>query len=314
MSEKRELVLKAFRGESVDRVPVGFWHHFTTEDEWLHGFENPEIIDKNKAGHKKFIEEVKPDFVKLMSDGFFAYPQPAFKDFKSISDLQTIEPLGANHPWISAQVELVKSLIADFPEDIVAIYNIFAPVTYLKWLVGKVSGGDDLIAEDIASLSQRVIEEAGTDGIYLSVQSIQDERVSAEIYKEIIAPSELKVLEAANGAKGHNILHICGYEGARNNIELFKDYPAQVVNWAVGPEGISLAKGLNIFRGRTVLGGFENGKDGLLYTGTKKAIQEKVREIIADTGTHGLIIGADCTIPSDINHERIEWVREAAIL
>ena len=47
MSEKRELVLKAFRGESVDRVPVGFWHHFTTEDEWLHGFENPEIIDKN---------------------------------------------------------------------------------------------------------------------------------------------------------------------------------------------------------------------------------------------------------------------------
>ena len=58
----------------------------------------------------------------------------------------------------------------------------------------------------------------------------------------------------------------------------------------------------------------QHGKDGLLYTGTKKAIQEKVREIIADTGTHGLIIGADCTIPSDINHERIEWVREAAIL
>ena len=364
MPEKRELVLKALRGESVDRVPVGFWHHFTTEDEWLHGFENPEIIDKNKAGHKKFIEEVKPDFVKLMSDGFFAYPQPAFKDFKSISDLQTIEPLGANHPWISAQVELepafkdfksisdlqtieplganhpwisaqvelVKSLIADFPEDIVAIYNIFAPVTYFKWLVGKVSGGDDTIAdyieenrealkhvldvigEDIASLSQRVIKEAGADGIYLSVQSIQDNRVSAETYKEIIAPSELKVLDAANEAKGHNILHICGYEGARNNIELFKDYPAQVVNWAVGPEGISLAKGRNIFGGRTVLGGFENGKDGLLYTGTKKAIQEKVREIIADTGTHGLIIGADCTIPSDINHERIEWVREAAIL
>ena len=314
MSEKRELVLKAFRGESVDRVPVGFWHHFTTEDEWLHGFENPEIIDKNKAGHKKFIEEVKPDFVKLMSDGFFAYPQPAFKDFKSISDLQTIEPLGANHPWISAQVELVKSLIADFPEDIVAIYNIFAPVTYLKWLVGKVSGGDDLIAdyivenrkalkhvldvigEDIASLSQRVIEEAGADGIYLSVQSIQENRVSAETYKEIISPSELKVLDAANEVKGHNILHICGYEGARNNIELFKDYPAQVVNWAVGPEGISLAKGRNIFRGRTVLGGFENGKDGLLYTGTKKAIQEnkdaRVIKEIAIKNKSNLLLGA----------------------
>ena len=89
---------------------------------------------------------------------------------------------------------------------------------------------------------------------------------------------------------------------------------AQVVNWAVVSEGISLAEGRNIFGGRTVLGGFENGKDGLLYNGSKEVIQEKVKEIIADTGTHGLIIGADCTIPSDISLERIAWVREAAIL
>ena len=47
MSEKKEWVLKAFRGEKVDRVPVGFWHHFTSEDEWLHGFSNPAIIEKN---------------------------------------------------------------------------------------------------------------------------------------------------------------------------------------------------------------------------------------------------------------------------
>ena len=33
MSAKRELVLKAFKGEAVDRVPVGFWHHFTTEED-----------------------------------------------------------------------------------------------------------------------------------------------------------------------------------------------------------------------------------------------------------------------------------------
>lgn len=46
MSSKRELVLKAFKGEAVDRVPVGFWHHFTTEEEWLKGLSNPEIIEK----------------------------------------------------------------------------------------------------------------------------------------------------------------------------------------------------------------------------------------------------------------------------
>ena len=46
MSSKRELVLKAFKGEAVDRVPVGFWHHFTTEEEWLKGFSIRKLLKK----------------------------------------------------------------------------------------------------------------------------------------------------------------------------------------------------------------------------------------------------------------------------
>ena len=254
------------------------------------------------------------------------------KKIQSIKDLADIEPLGADHPWISEQVELVQKIRAGFTEDLVAIYNIFAPVTYFKWLVGKVAGGDDIIADflaedaevtkrvldviaqDIAALTERIIKEAGADGIYLSVQSIQDARVSAEDYKAFIAPSELAVLEAANAAGGVNILHICGYEGARNDVHLFTDYPAQVINWAVGPEGISLAEGRKLFGGRTVLGGFENGKTGLLYTGSQEAIQNETKRLIAEAGKDALIIGADCTIPSDIDPERIEWIRQAASL
>ena len=332
MTSKRELVLKAFRGEPVDRVPVGFWHHFTNEDEWLVGFGNQAIIEKNLAGHQAFLAEVEPDFIKLMSDGYFAYPNERLKKVQSIKDLADIEPLGADHPWISEQVELVQKIRAGFTEDLVAIYNIFAPVTYFKWLIGKVAGGDDIIADflvedavltkrvldviaqDIAALTERIIKEAGADGIYLSVQSIQDARVSAEDYKAFIAPSELAVLEAANAAGGVNILHICGYEGARNDVHLFTDYPAQVINWAVGPEGISLAEGRKLFGGRTVLGGFENGKDGLLYTGSQAAIQDETKRLIAEAGKEALIIGADCTIPSDIKAERIQWVRQAASL
>ena len=332
MTSKRELVLKAFRGEPVDRVPVGFWHHFTNEDEWLVGFGNQAIIEKNLAGHQAFLAEVEPDFIKLMSDGYFAYPNERLKKVQSIKELVDIEPLGADHPWISEQVELVQKIKASFTEDLVAIYNIFAPVTYFKWLVGKVAGGDDIIADflaedaaltkrvldviaqDIAVLTERIIKEAGADGIYLSVQSIQDARVSAEDYKTFIAPSELSVLEAANAAGGVNILHICGYEGARNDVHLFTDYPAQVINWAVGPEGISLAEGRKLFGGRTVLGGFENGKDGLLYTGSQVAIKDETKRLIAEAGKEALIIGADCTIPSDIKAERIQWVRQAARL
>ena len=121
MSEKREWVLKAFKGEKVDRVPVGFWHHFTSEDEWLHGFSNTAIIEKNIEGHKRLIREVQPDFIKLMSDGYFAYPNPVIAKGKSLQELATLQPLGPDHAWIKEQVDLVKKIKHEFTEDIGAI-------------------------------------------------------------------------------------------------------------------------------------------------------------------------------------------------
>ena len=58
---KKEWVLKAFKGERVDKVPVGFWYHFLAEEEFGQGLDNPELFKKNLQGHQKFIKEVDPD-------------------------------------------------------------------------------------------------------------------------------------------------------------------------------------------------------------------------------------------------------------
>ncbi|EJN93791.1 uroporphyrinogen decarboxylase family protein [Streptococcus ratti] len=332
-NSKKEWVLRAFRGEEVNKVPVGFWYHFLPEEELGQGLDNPELFKKNLQGHQQFIKEVEPDFIKLMSDGFFTYPNELIhKGLTSVQELANISSIGEDHPWFDQQVELVKAIKKSFTEDIVAIYNIFAPVTYLKWqLSGQVAHGDDIIAQflqedaqtlkkvlnviagDIAILTKKVIAEAGIEGIYLSVQSIQDSRVNSEDYSNYIAPSDLAIIEAAHQVRGLTVLHICGYEGASNDIKLFKDYPAQVFNWAVGPEGISLAQGRKLFNGKTVLGGFVNTENGILYKGSKEEIQEEVKKLLQESGPLATVIGADCTIPSDIATERIAWVKEAVI-
>lgn len=222
MTTKRELVLKAFKGEKVERVPVGFWYHFAEEDELLNGFQNPDIFAKNVEGHRRFVEEVQPDFVKIMSDGFFSYPNPLITDqVRSIKDLAAIESIGDEHPWFDQQVALVKEVRATFTEDIVAVYNIFAPLTHLKWQISnKVAFGDELvanflkedpqtfrhvlkvIAKDLATLVKKIITEAGADGIYYSAQTIQVPGFSSQDYKEYISESDLIVLEAANRAHG----------------------------------------------------------------------------------------------------------------
>ena len=75
--------------------------------------------------------------------------------------------------------------------------------------------------------------------------------------------------------------------------------------------GFVILLAISLTKGRTVLGVFENGKDGLLYRGSKEEIQAETKRLIEETGKDGLILGADCTIPSDIAVERIQWVREA---
>ena len=59
------------------------------------------------------------------------------------------------------------------------------------------------------------------------------------------------------------------------------------------------------------MGGFDNRKEGLLYSGTREAIEKEVDRLLTETGSTGVVFGADCTVPSDIDHERLIWVREA---
>ena len=327
MSEKRELVFKAFNNEKTDRVPVGFWFHYTP-NELLSAYEHPEYRDLNINGHKNFVKSFKPDFVKLMSDGYFFEPETAkiIKNAKKAADLRKLQPIAPNDKWIKDQVSLVKKLTTSFGKEVATFYNIFAPATAFKWA----AGGDkklaalikedkdaviyalSVIAQNTSILAREVIKSGKADGIYLSVQTIQDLSVGPDLYSEVIAPTELAVLSSANAAGGTNILHICGYEGVKNNLSLFKNYPAKVINFASVVEGVSLKKGKALFGGKAVIGGFENTKKGLLYKGTKKEIQAETKRLLKEAGKTGIILGADCTVPRDINFERFEWVREAA--
>lgn len=320
---KKELVLRAFRQEKVERIPVGFWFHFLIDP----GAAEPteKNIKRNVDGHRNFIESFQPDFVKLMSDGYFYYPNEAIQNTKQADDLRKIRSISDSNPWYQGQVNLIQQQTYQFVEEIAAFYNIFAPVTYFKW---QLPGGEkqlaellndapelvadtlDVIAEDIVKLVKKILTETAIDGIYLSVQNIQDSRVTNEIYERFIRPSDLKVLEAANAA-GVNILHICGYEGAKNDLSLYRDYQAAAINWAVGSENVSLAEGQKLFN-KTVIGGFDNTENGLLYRGTSEEIKSATHDILNEAGTIGVILGADCTVPSDISIKNLEVVRQAA--
>lgn len=320
---KRELVFDAFDNKVTERVPVGFWFHYVPDKL---NVDAPEVLEGNLSGHSRFFKEFEPDFIKIMSDGYFLYPNDTIYEVSEVNDLRKIQPVNPVE-WIDKQVSLVRNLQKTFDGKIASFYNVFAPATYLKWQLalngiafGKlldespeiVRDALNKIALDVAKLAKAVISEGGADGIYLSLQNIQDSGITKEQYLKFIAPSELIVLEAANSVSDYNILHICGYEGATNDLTVYENYPAKVVNYASVVEGVPLSEGKKIFGGRAIIGGFDNTENGVLYRGTKEEIERETVRILDDAGTVGIILGADCTVPSDISFEHLNWVREAA--
>jgi uroporphyrinogen decarboxylase len=319
----KERLFNVFNNRPADRVPVGFWFHFLPNEVMDDALDKPELAQKNIDGHKAFIDAFHPDFVKIMSDGYFHYPIGKREDFQSPAELKKIQVCDKNHPWVKAQAELVKAVVS-LQEDTAYFYNIFSPLGSLLHFLGDeifyrflaqepeaVCRALNDISLGLLVLAEQAIRTGGADGIYFSVSNPDREKLTDEHYVKYIAPSEKLFLSKVEKISENNILHICGYGGKRNNLELYRDYPAKSVNWAVNVEKISLVEGKKLFGGRAVIGGFANTPGSLIHKGSQEEISAFARGLVEETGSIGLAIGAECTVPSDTPLEHFEWVRQA---
>ena len=333
MSLSRETVLKALHNETVDQVPASFWRHFA-DNEFTNAATTPSVLTTNLNGHRDYYQAVDVDFAKTMLDGYFPYPFHGVNDPKNITDLHNLRPIANDDPWLTGQVALAekqKQIAGSRPTFV----TMFSPLFLLKWaliehyqepLLLADKRFADMYEEDpqlvlhvlkVISDDQKKVAKAlmttSIDGIYYSTQEIQDERTSTpKFFEEVMEPTDIDVQNAINAVSPLNILHICGFDGADNHLDWFVNYPLQVINWATETDGYSLAAGKKLFGDRPVMGGLDNSAKGILYSGTKQQIQDKVYALIAETGNQGVLLGADCTVPRDIDYDHLRWAIEAA--
>ena len=312
--DKRTRVFNALDKKPVDHVPVGFWYHFAGEQA---------VGEGCVKAHKDYVHDCALDMLKIMCDGYFPYPVP--EDCKTASDWKNLKPLGKDHPFIKEQLERARRLVEEVGKEMPVFYNVFAPFSSIRFGAGEdrvmhdiredklvVVRALDVIAQDNALLAELLITEAGCDGVYYCVQGGEKDRMTGEDYRAYITPSDKAVLSHANKFSPYNILHCCGWAGIPNRLENWQDYPAKVINWAAFIEKMDMPAGRAFFGGKTVLGGCDNRKSGVLYKGTRQEIQAFIRNLAAsfDSDT-GYMIGADCTLPGDIDLDHIRWVVDA---
>ena len=134
METKKERVFKVLRNEEVRDVPVGFWHHYL-EDEHVDALKTPAYHTQNVEGAKKFKEEFDPDFVKVMTDGYFYLP--IVLDTSSVETLPNFSLVPITHPWFQKQIELAKEYREIYGKDIAIFHNLFAPLWHFEEAIRK---------------------------------------------------------------------------------------------------------------------------------------------------------------------------------
>lgn len=326
---RKELIDKFLNNEEVERVPVSFWHHFVSFHNH-YNYNDEKIFNRVLNEQKKFIDELKPDFIKIMSDGFFGHPSLCIKNIQTISELSEVKAVGESHEWINKQVEYVKEVCEYAGDDVYKYYNIFSPLQYIRLRfeeydedftkfvrllredVDVVTRAALEIASDIKILIKRIFAETSIDGIYYSVQAVQDKTINHEFHKKYVESLDLLLLNYINEFTDNILLHICGYAKYTNELNWYKDYPVKAFNWAVFTENISLEEGKKILNDKPVLGGFDNAKGSILYTGSEEELREYIYNILDNAGTKGVGLGADCTISEDIDKSRLELIRKIA--
>ena len=318
MYDKKKNFRALLEGRPYQHIPISFFQHFLPED--THG---KRCVD----AHIRFLEETDFDFLKIMHDGLSA---PIPLNAGSLQELKSYRPLYEKNPYVEEFIKRAEGVNGGIPvsRQVDTYCNVFSPITLFQRIEGNQwkrffqedpeAVRDILLymAKELAWMCSYLLRKAGCTGIFLAMQGAETGEFTPEEYRRYIAESDCCVIQAMEENSSCNILHFCGWNNIPNQLELWKDYPGCAVNWDTHVEKLSLGQGRKYFGMRPCMGGFDNRKNGILYSAGKETVEEETFRILeeyqAETGSvEGLIIGGDCSYLPDFETERFHWVTEA---
>jgi len=164
--------------------------------------------------------------------------------------------------------------------------------------------GLDAIAATYSELSRRFIE-LGADGIFYASKWVGASMMSRADHERFAAPFDRQILRATEGAP-FNIVHLCGEQ---LDLEVYRDYPAAAVNWALCAGNPTLAQA----RSQTslaLLGGVSAKPDFARLT--PKQIKAQVRDALDATNGRHFLLGPGCSVNPGSPPANYRAARDAA--
>jgi len=123
------------------------------------------------------------------------------------------------------------------------------------------------------------------------------------VFERVIKPYDLVVQQEINARCLFNILHVCDYHLPYEEMSPFVDYPGDVVSCSLDlADGKLSAQEASDLFGRPFMGGLD--RHGVIVEGSEAGLRSAVDGCLRDA-PDGFILGADCTVPSETDWDRL---------
>jgi len=306
---KRELVLSLLDPAILTPyIPAAFFLHF---DPQYH--RGQAAIDK----HIEYFHYTGMDFVKIQYETRY----PVRPEIQTASDWRKMPCYGDD--FYQDQWNIARGLVEAAGKEALVVMTLYSPLMCAGHTIGKqnlmthfeddpekVKTGMEIITESLLIFIRGCIE-VGINGFYHSTQGGETQRFeNSPIFEEYIKPYDLILMKEIEEKCEFNILHVCDYEGGYLSYKPFLDYPGHVVNASLklGNRTLTSTEVSDMF-GRPFMGGMD--RHGIMVSGNMEEIQAEVNAVCQQAPPN-FILGADCTLPGDIDWDHIKTAIDTA--
>jgi uroporphyrinogen decarboxylase len=300
---KRERMLQWLEGKGeAGYTPAAFFLHF----------EEPHRVGSGAATkHLEYFRYTDMDFVKIQ------YEQDVKEvDFiKKPADWAKLNPYKLD--FFEPQLVTVRELVKQAKKEALVIMTIYSPYMWAGQVATYTTlrkhleedpeavkrGLDNLVESQM--LFVRACIDIGVDGFYMSTQGSESGQFNdPKIFTEYVKPADLVAMQEVSKKCLFNILHVCDYVSPYENYDAVLDYPGQVVNCSTHLTDNTLAwKDIHGLFKRPLMGGLD--RKGVLATGSMEQISAEITTVLKNKPKQ-FILGADCTVPGDIDWSRLK--------
>ncbi len=306
---KKERVINAIQFKDVDAVPSSFSLHF--EKDKAFG-------DEAVKSHLDFFKSTDTDILKIMNENLV----PCYGKINCANDYKEVQKVSSNDSFFKDQIELTKKIINKCEKDaftIGTLHGITASAIHpieksgvdydsaRKLLVSILRENENIVIDSIKKITEVMIKlaekyiELGLDAVYYASLGGEPSYFTDEEFDKWIKPFDIEIMKSIKNKGGYCFLHICKNDLNMNRYKDYNDY-CDVVNWGVYEVPYTIEEGKKLFPNKTIMGGLANRK-GVLVNGTDDEVEKEVNNIIDNNGSKGFILGADCTLDTyqDLN-------------